>query len=70
MLDELAKESEQMIGLAYLYAKTFQGYGEDITKAWDTAIQQASIVEKAYLNGYADAQKRILRGKDNEQKSF
>lgn len=33
MLDELSKESEMVVATAYLYAKTFVTYGEDITKA-------------------------------------
>lgn len=54
ILDELSKESAMVIETAYLYAKTRVKYGEDITKAWDTAIQQKSILEKAYKDGYED----------------
>lgn len=57
MLDELSKESEMVIAVAYLYAKTFVRYGEDITKTWCTALQQKSILEKAYNDGYANAMK-------------
>lgn len=55
MLDELSKEPEMVIATAYLYAKTYVTYGEDITKAWTTAAQQQTILEKAYNKGYADA---------------
>lgn len=52
MLDELAKEPEIVIATAYLYAKTYVIYGEDITKAWTTATQQKAILEKVYNDGY------------------
>ena len=55
MLNELSKESEMVIATAYLYAKTYTMYGEDITKAWTTATQHSAIVKKAYNKGYADA---------------
>lgn len=57
MLDELSKEPEMVIATAYLYAKTYTAYGEDITKAWTTATEQQAILERAYNNGYADALK-------------
>lgn len=57
MLDELSEEPEMVIATAYLYAKTFVRYGEDITEAWNTAVQQKAILEKAYNNGYSDALK-------------
>jgi hypothetical protein len=57
MLDELSKEPEMVIATAYMYAKTYTTYGEDITKAWTTAVQQKAILEKAYIHGYDDAMK-------------
>lgn len=57
MLDELSKEPEMVIATAYLYAKNYVHYGEDVTKAWATALQQNAILEKAYNNGYSDALK-------------
>ena len=65
MLDELSKESEMIIATAYLYAKTFVRYGEDITKAWNTATQQRVILEKAYNDGYADAVKERFMNNDS-----
>jgi len=55
MLDALSEESEMVVATAYLYAKTYVTYGEDITKAWDTATQQSAILRKAYNKGYTDA---------------
>lgn len=57
MLDELSKEPEMVTATAYLYAKNFVRYGEDITKAWTTAVQQEAILRKAYNDGYSDALK-------------
>jgi hypothetical protein len=62
MLDELAKEPEMIIATAYLYAKNYVTYGEDITKAWTTAIQQEAILRKTYNDGYSDAlEERLMK---------
>ena len=63
ILGELSNESEMVLSTAYLYAKNFDRYGEDITKAWITAIQQKVILEKAYNLGYSDALKSINKSK-------
>ena len=55
MLYVLSKEPIEVIETAYLYARTYVNYGEDITKAWDTATQNVAILEKAYSKGYVDA---------------
>ena len=55
LLDSLAEEPTMVISTAYAYAKNYVLYGEDITKAWTTAVQQASIIEKVSLNAWAQA---------------
>ena len=55
MLEALSKEPAMVIETAYLYARTYVDYGEDITKAWNTATQHVAILEKAYNKGYTDA---------------
>lgn len=55
MLEELENGSEMLLSTAYLYAKTFTEYGEDITKVWDTAVRQTHVLENAYRKGYYDA---------------
>lgn len=55
VLEELAKEDLQVLALAYTYAKNLQTYGVDVTEKWLTATQNASALEKAYLEGYYDA---------------
>ena len=60
LLEELAKEDLQVLSLAYVYAKNLQLYGEDVTKAIDTATQNVAILEKAYNKGYYDAMNKVL----------
>lgn len=55
LIDELSKMPPMVIATAYLYATNYVKYGEDITKAWTTAVQNASALEKAYREGYYDA---------------
>lgn len=55
LLDALAKEPPMVISTAYAYAKNYVNYGEDITKSWTTAVQQASIIEKVKINAQAEA---------------
>ena len=55
LLDSLAEEPTMVLSTAYAYAKNYVLYGEDITKAWTTAVQQASIIEKVSLNAWAQA---------------
>lgn len=55
LLDSLAEEPSMVISTAYAYAKNYILYGEDITKEWTTAVQQASVIEKVSLNAWAQA---------------
>ncbi len=56
LLDSLAEEPTMVLSTAYAYAKNYVMYGEDITKAWTTAVQQASVIqevrEKAWVEAY------------------
>ena len=52
LLKALEQEDLQTLSLAYAYAKNMKLYGEDVTKAWVTAVQQNAILEKAYRDGY------------------
>ena len=56
LLDSLSKEPTMVLSTAYVYAKNYVNYGEDITKSWTTAVQQASILEqvrqKAWVETY------------------
>ena len=39
LLDSLSKEPTMVLSTAYVYAKNYVNYGEDITKSWTTAVQ-------------------------------
>jgi len=54
MLDELSKESEQVISIAYSYAKNMVMCGVDVTEAWTTASAQQFALERAYQRGYKE----------------
>lgn len=60
LLEELAKEDLQVLSLAYVYAKNFYLYGEDVTKAIDSAVANVAMLEKAYQNGYYDAMNEMM----------
>ena len=55
MLDLLAEENEQVVALAFMYAKNMQNYGVDVTKAWDSAVQQSAALYEAYTRGRMDS---------------
>ena len=55
MLDRLAEENEQVIGLAYMYAKNMHLYGTDVTKAWDSAVHESVALNEAYKRGRMDS---------------
>ena len=58
MIDCLSNESEQVIALAYMYAKNLCEYGVDVTKEIDSAVAQQAALHNAYLKGRND--ERIL----------
>ncbi len=55
MLELLAEENEQVIALAFMYAKNMHLYGVDVTKAWDSAICQSAALNEAYTRGRVDS---------------
>lgn len=58
MLEYLSNEPEQVIALAYLYAKNMYDYGVDTTKVIDSATTQHVALHNAYLKGRSD--ERVL----------
>jgi hypothetical protein len=58
LIDELSKMPPMVIATAYLHAINYTLYGEDVTKKWVTATQNAAVLEKAYRKGYHDALQR------------
>lgn len=64
ILELLAKEDVQVLSLAYLYASNCHKYGVDVTKAACTAVEMTSIVDKAYVRGCIDAERKFHSSRD------
>ena len=60
LLERLAKEDLQVLVLAYVYAKNLCMYGEDVTKAIQSATENAAMLSKAYQRGYWDAMNKMM----------
>ena len=69
LLDKLSEEPLMVLSTAYVYAKNYVIYGEDITKAWTTAVQQASILEKARQQAWAEAYDSFKKDCENRFKT-
>ena len=69
LLDSLAEEPTMVISTAYVYAKNYVEYGEDITKAWTTAVKQASILEKIKIKAKAEAYDSFKKEYENRLKA-
>ena len=54
LLDSLAEEPTMVISTAYAYAKNYVLYGVDITKAWTSVVEQASILEQVKIKAKAE----------------
>ena len=65
MLEYLSNEPEQVIALAYLYAKNMYDYGVDTTKVIDSAVVQQAALHNAYLKGRNDERLLFLKEKEN-----
>lgn len=52
-------KSDQINQLAMMYAKNLVQYGVDVTKIWNTATQQTSSLNKAYMRGIQDERDRL-----------
>lgn len=66
LMEALAEEDLQILGLAYSYAKYLRWYGIDITKTLETATQNTEALTKAYQKGYYDAMERCNRMREFE----
>lgn len=55
LLDSLAEEPTMVLSTAYAYAKNYVKYGEDITKEWTTAVQQASVIQEVSQKAWVEA---------------
>lgn len=69
LLDSLAEEPTMVISTAYAYAKNYVMYGEDITKAWTTAVEQVSILEKVREKAWVEAYDSFKKDYENRLKA-
>ena len=69
LLDSLAKEPTMVISTAYAYAKNYVYYGEDITKAWTTAVQQASVIQEVRQKAWVEAYDSFKKDYENRLKA-
>lgn len=69
LLDSLSKEPTMVISTAYAYAKNYVDHGEDITKAWTTAVQHASIIEKVENKARTEAYDSFKKEYENRLKA-
>lgn len=69
LLDSLAKEPTMVLSTAYAYAKNYVKYGEDITKEWTTAVQQASILEQVRQKAWVEAYDSFKKDYENRLKA-
>ena len=68
MLEYLSHESEQVISLAYMYAKNMYDYGVDVTKEINSAVVQQAALHNAYLKGRNDERILLMIDMDNNKK--
>ena len=68
MIDYLNNESEQVIALAYIYAKNWCEYGIDVTKEINSAVAQQAALHNAYLKGRNDERILLMIDMDNNKK--
>lgn len=69
LLDSLAEEPEMVIATAIAYAKNYVNYGEDITKSWTTAVQQASVLEQVRRKAWVEAYDSFNEDYENRLKA-
>lgn len=66
LIKALSDEPVEVLYIAYVYAKNFVAYGEDVTKTWDTATKQSAILEKVRRYAYAQAYEDFKNKEESE----
>ena len=54
ILQILSTMPEEVLKVALSYAQNYTLYGVDVTKAWETALEQSAALNQAYKRGYAE----------------
>ena len=55
--EQLQTERDDILSLAYMYAKGYDLCGEDITTRWKNTVLQNDALNRAYVKGYQDGYK-------------
>lgn len=58
LIESLKTMPARVVATAYLYAMNYELYGEDVTKKWQTAVQNTASLQRAYLDGRRDEAQR------------
>ena len=66
VLEELNKQPTDILCLALVYALNIKNYGIDVTVAWDTATQNCTALERAYIKGVTDTKEEMYKIFDDE----
>ena len=69
LLNSLVEEPTMVISTAYAYAKNYVMYGEDITKEWTTAVQQASVIQEVRQKAWVEAYDSFKKDYENRLKA-
>lgn len=66
---DLAEEHkhDMVTQLAMMYAKNIYVYGVDVTKAWESAVQNHRALEKAYIRGRQEESDKLARWQDEQK---
>ena len=59
MVDVLMEKDERTIATALLYAEAFLKYGVDVTKKWETAVEQKYALQQAERCGFLDGMNTV-----------
>ena len=62
----LMQKDENVIKLAIAYAENLRLYGVDVTRAWETAVEQAFALHAAEKRGYYKCMESIRRREDED----
>lgn len=54
MLNKLSELPDNVLATAYVYATNYAIYGCNVTKQWDTALENQESLSRAYDRGYYD----------------
>lgn len=66
----LLQYDEQVLSLAIMYATNYCKYGVDVTKKWETAVEQQCSLERAFCDGYSQGRESVFRIMEEERHGY